>query len=240
MYIYKITNTITGKTYIGQTTKTVPNRVSQHKKDSKNGTTYLANAIRKYGWDMFEVDVICECESKEKLDEMECYYIKQYKMTTGVYNLTNGGATGTYGHKRPEMVGDLNPAKTPEARKKISDAIKGHKRPDLTKRTIERTKGKTYEELYGVDKASKIKESLSKSHKGKKMPPRTPEHTINLTLAKQKIIYEMISPSGEIIIHKNLAEFARKYGLNISSLMDLVRGKIKSGVHKGWRGRIIK
>lgn len=238
MYIYKITNNITKKVYIGQTTKTVSNRISQHKKESNYKSTYLANSIRKYGWSVFSVDILCECASKEELDRMECYYISLYKGTTGVYNLTKGGATGTYGKQRLDMNGDKNPAKSPEARKKISDAKKGCKRPDLVERNKSR-QGKTIDDLYGSDRANEIKDKQSKSHTGKKRGPRTEEHTDKIVLANQKITYEMVSPDGDVIIHKNMAKFARDYGLNASSLIQMVKGKRKSGTHKGWSGRVL-
>ncbi len=51
MIIYKITNIINGKCYIGQTTKTLNIRISKHLKCTfnENRKTYLYNSIRKYG-----------------------------------------------------------------------------------------------------------------------------------------------------------------------------------------------
>ena len=50
-YIYKITNLITNKSYIGETNRTVSIRWAQHKIRAKdvNNTEYLYNSIRKYG-----------------------------------------------------------------------------------------------------------------------------------------------------------------------------------------------
>lgn len=49
MLIYKATNKINGKIYIGQTHKSLEERKMCHKHDSKNIDTYFYRAIRKYG-----------------------------------------------------------------------------------------------------------------------------------------------------------------------------------------------
>lgn len=65
-YIYKITNKVNNKVYIGQTRYTVEFRWRQHQ--HKKDNTYFHNAIRKYGAQNFMVETLEEC-SIEKLDE---------------------------------------------------------------------------------------------------------------------------------------------------------------------------
>ena len=54
-YIYKITNLVNGKSYVGQTIRTIEERWKQHIKDSKGNKDdfYLHRAIRKYGKENF-------------------------------------------------------------------------------------------------------------------------------------------------------------------------------------------
>lgn len=87
-YIYKITNKVNGKSYIGQTRYTIEFRWRQHlhKKDN----TYFHNAIRKYGADNFIVEKLEECDI-EDLNEKEIYYIAKYNTFKAGYNLTIGG-----------------------------------------------------------------------------------------------------------------------------------------------------
>lgn len=87
-YIYKITNKVNGKSYIGQTRYTIEFRWRQHlhKKDN----TYFHNAIRKYGADNFIVEKLEECNI-EDLNEREIYYIAKYNTFKDGYNLTIGG-----------------------------------------------------------------------------------------------------------------------------------------------------
>lgn len=87
-FIYKITNKVNGKVYIGQTRYTVEFRWRQHlhKKDD----TYFHNALKKYGPDNFIVEILEECDV-EKLNEREIFYIAKYNSFEDGYNLTLGG-----------------------------------------------------------------------------------------------------------------------------------------------------
>ena len=87
-YIYKITNKVNGKSYIGQTRYTIEFRWRQHihKKDN----TYFHNAIKKYGVDNFIVEKLEKCNI-EDLNEREIYYIAKYNTFKDGYNLTIGG-----------------------------------------------------------------------------------------------------------------------------------------------------
>lgn len=89
-YIYRITNKVNGKSYIGQTRNTVEFKWRQHinAKDNK----YFHKAIRKYGVENFKIDTL-ECCNVEDLDSREIYYIAKYN-TFGEngYNLTKGGS----------------------------------------------------------------------------------------------------------------------------------------------------
>lgn len=92
-YIYKITNTINGKNYIGQTIKSIEKRFSQHKNNyTKPYFEHLAlyKAFRKYGIENFTFEPIEEIDN-EKLDEREIYWIKEYNSYYNGYNSTLGG-----------------------------------------------------------------------------------------------------------------------------------------------------
>ncbi|MCK5016092.1 MAG: GIY-YIG nuclease family protein, partial [Candidatus Peribacteraceae bacterium] len=84
MIIYKATNKVDGKSYIGQTTRSLQRRSYCHKLSSRNGsTTYFHNAIRKYGFDSFGWQVLETCDTKDQMDEMEHHYIIQYDTFCG-------------------------------------------------------------------------------------------------------------------------------------------------------------
>ena len=71
-YIYKVTNNINNKVYIGQTSTSIEKRWTQHKsaaRTAKNNKIIFYNAINKYGEDNFTIDVIYEvsCITKDEL-----------------------------------------------------------------------------------------------------------------------------------------------------------------------------
>ena len=86
--VYLITNLLDGKKYVGQTTRTLEERFSEH----AEAESLLGNAIRKYGEENFSHEVLAECETPEELDAQERFYIKKLdcKHPKG-YNNTDGG-----------------------------------------------------------------------------------------------------------------------------------------------------
>ncbi len=106
MIIYKITNNVNNKVYVGQTVQNPQKRISRHLHDVEYGsTTYFHNAIRKHGYNNFTHTIIDDtCQTKEDLDEMEFHYIKQYHShyTEYGYNMTYGGdGNSLYGSDNP-------------------------------------------------------------------------------------------------------------------------------------------
>lgn len=89
-YIYKITNIINGKIYIGQTTRNVEIRWKEHLR-SKDGCP-IHMAIQKYGVNNFKIETLEECND-ELLDKKEVEYIQKYQSYNGHigYNATKGG-----------------------------------------------------------------------------------------------------------------------------------------------------
>jgi group I intron endonuclease len=101
--IYKITNLINGKLYIGLSRNTAEHRFKGHLYSIKgNSKTYLSKAIRKYGVENFKVETICKCNKIESLKVLEKYYIKKFKSKyPNGYNLTDGG-DGVFGYHHTE------------------------------------------------------------------------------------------------------------------------------------------
>lgn len=99
MLVYKVTNLINGKVYVGQTIHSLEHRRSGHERDArcKTKTTVLFhNALLKYGYDNFKWEVLKECYSQDELDYYEDYYIKEFDTLNREkgYNLKSGGKLG--------------------------------------------------------------------------------------------------------------------------------------------------
>lgn len=150
MIIYKVTNIINGKIYIGQTKQRLPRRRTIHHNEAKSNrspNSAFHKAIRKYGKKAFEWEVLCECDSFDDMNEKEIFYIKEYDsyVKEHGYNMTYGG-DGTLGHKPSE-----------ETRKKMSESSFNKGKPGFfrdkkhTKESIEKSK------RYGVDNGNSKK-----------------------------------------------------------------------------------
>lgn len=91
-YIYKITNIINQKSYIGLTTRTVEERWQEHLRAMQNYKEKrpLYSALYKYGISNFTVETIEEINN-EQLEEREKYWIAYYDTYYNGYNATLGG-----------------------------------------------------------------------------------------------------------------------------------------------------
>lgn len=82
--IYKITNIINNKVYIGETTRTINARWRQHKARAKDSqyTEYLYRAIRKYGIENFTIEELTKCADEDRF-KIETEYITKYRSWVG-------------------------------------------------------------------------------------------------------------------------------------------------------------
>lgn len=111
-FIYKITNTESGKCYIGETKcKDPQERWRRHKETIKRGVgcPALRDAVNKYGIDKFTFEVIRECSLEERFD-LERQLIKEYNtQVPNGYNILPGGEGGGFLGKRhkPETIAKI-------------------------------------------------------------------------------------------------------------------------------------
>lgn len=95
MEVYRITNKVNGKQYIGQTTMTSKERFNGHCSLKSGTTSAVKSAIQKYGRENFSFIVLSECKSKEELDAAEIFWIDYYQTSAPIgYNLAKGGNGG--------------------------------------------------------------------------------------------------------------------------------------------------
>ena len=123
------------KQYIGQTTRTVEQRISEHKMSS-NKCRLLKNAVNKYK--NFEVETLLEIEN-DKLDHWERHYIKELNtISPNGYNLTDGGEGSIPCEETREKMRKSHANRVVHEywRQQISKGLMGHKHSDETKEKI--------------------------------------------------------------------------------------------------------
>ncbi len=177
MIVYKATNNVNGKMYIGQTVKTLEYRRKKHNKSVKEGNCpYFYRALLKYGKDNFKWEVICICPNVDILNEQEQYYIAFYNsMNERIgYNLTSGGlncvVSGRTKEKcRQASLGKNNPnygkKHSPEQIQKIKDnhvGFRGKKHSEKTKKLMSKSNVKY---MLGKKMPETIKKKISSKMK---------------------------------------------------------------------------
>ena len=147
MLIYKHTNKINNKAYIGKTIKTMEERLSEHVKSALSGSeTPFHKAIRKYGIDNFTSEILENNINENKLNLKEIYWIDKENTLCNIghgYNITKGGEGGdllTNNPRREEILknrpdnsGENHPnygkKLTDNHKLKMSKSLKGQKKP---------------------------------------------------------------------------------------------------------------
>jgi len=127
--IYKITNVINKKVYIGQTTKSPEFRFKRHIQNSNYfySRSKLSKAIKKYGKNNFKLEVLCTCFSLDELNYQEQQFIKHYNsITPNGYNLNSGGKHYTRTKEITNKIVQKNKGKkrSLEQKKNISESHK--------------------------------------------------------------------------------------------------------------------
>jgi group I intron endonuclease len=119
--VYKITNTVNDKVYIGYSSRGATDRWYQHCANAfkKSKRSRLYSAMRKYGQESFVVESIYE--GKDALHK-ENDYIVEYNSKENGYNMTDGGEANRLGIPNSE-----------EQKAKISASLKGRKKSPETR-----------------------------------------------------------------------------------------------------------
>ena len=205
MIIYKATNKINGKIYIGQTCSSIKIRIGEHRRASKlkKENSKFYNAIRKYGINNFVFELVEKCKTKEELNNKEVFYISLYDSYKLGYNSTLGG-DGVSGGEHHPLFGKKRP--------EFSESISGEKHPNF---------GNIGElsPRYGQKHTEETKRKITKSLIGNK---RGVDNTL----------YEFEHLKyGKIIATKY--EMKKKYNLEGKCIALLCRGE--RNTHKGWK-----
>jgi len=168
-YLYKITNLINGKSYIGQT-KNFKKRICQHKTCKSKTAIHLA--IIQYGSQNFSYDII-GTYGLDQIDEIEREFITKFNtIWPNGYNLTPGGIFFKNQHEETKRKisiknkGKKDPPFTEEHRRKISESQKGKKlSPEHIQMIRERSIGRKL--------SDETKKKISSAHMGKKLSQET-------------------------------------------------------------------
>ena len=162
--IYKVTNILNSKVYIGQTIRTLAHRKGQHKFRTQKGDRrdLFHTALLDEGFSTFTWEQIDTAENQAALDTKERKWITYYKSDNPQfgYNSKEGGSTGFHISE--------------EHKRKIGDAQRGEKNHNFGKKATEETRRKKSntmmgnKHLLGHRHSDKTLKKMRESHRGKK------------------------------------------------------------------------
>lgn len=232
--VYKITNKLNNKIYIGQTIQSIPERYPGLKLNNKRTCgSILYNAATKYGNENFELEVIYVSPFSKKseilndLNEKEQAYINFHQSNILGYNIQLGGG---------------NRKKTEEEKKRISISHSkkskpvylispsGEKTPIINLSEFAKSQNLNYRSIHNV---------ISKktySYKGWRLwKENLGEYSKEESIQKNKagsIKTYFLYQNENLIKVSNLSEYCKKENLNYSNMKALVQGRLKS--YKGY------
>lgn len=162
MIAYKATCSANGKGYVGITRRELAERWASHCYEARRGSKVpLHCAIRKYGAESFELQVVGRAESWAELCQIEIALIAEHGTRgKGGYNVTMGGDGGATLTGRPA---------SPEHRRKISEALTGKKKsPEHIAKIAAKKRGSRHsEEARAKISAALVGRKMTEEHRRK-------------------------------------------------------------------------
>jgi len=153
MIIYKVTNKINNKIYIGLTTYSLSHRKGQHYQDCKRINSKFCNALKKYNKEDFIWEIIENCSSIEDMINKEIEYIKKFDSIKKGYNLREGGEGGGKHSNESKIKSSLS-------KKGNKHPLFGKKRPKEWNEKMVKTRKNNGEPWFKKDTIEKISKSL--------------------------------------------------------------------------------
>jgi group I intron endonuclease len=159
IYIYCVRCLVNNKVYIGQTVKPSA-RWWQHRNDSINPKVPFHFAIKKYGAQNFEFEVIATCKGQDNANELETLLIAQYDsfISNNGYNATHGGMNAPKTEEWKKKLSDWHASLTPEEKAKRSE--------DLSQATLKQIADKGHP-AQGTKRTEEQKAKMSAIQKSK-------------------------------------------------------------------------
>ena len=244
MVVYLITDLTNGKQYVGQTTKTLKERLTRH----RSGDLYVDRALNAHGWKNVKVEILEECETYDELNRLEQEWIDVLETCRpSGYNLTEGGLGGPghklseeakrrisekkTGHKHSEAARKKMSAavtesmKNPDLRRRLSEANKGNKHTDKTRKKMSKTR-------QGKARDEETKEKIGESNTGKR---RTPEDRKKMSEACKG--HRGPHPVLNIetgVVYSSIKEAATAYNIPSTCIVNVCRGKLMTAAKYHW------
>lgn len=250
--VYKHTNKINGKVYIGITCQPVERRWRTDGSGYKKCVLFY-RAIQKYGWDAFAHEILCMGLCKEEAEEMEKTLILEYKANEQGYgyNIANGGSVKSVSEQTKEKISqsvkksyvkenhpNYGKRYSAEFKKKLSDAHKGKQcgvnHPNFGKAMPQAQKDK----ISATMKERKIQPSAEARAKGAKArvgAKNSDEWRAKIKQARSIPVARVSKDGIEIKIYASITDAAVDVNISGSNITSVCKGKRKYAGGYSWK-----
>jgi group I intron endonuclease len=222
--IYCLTSP-SGKKYIGQSWE-INIRFSDYKnlRYMVQKQPKIYNALKKYGPENFTYEIIDLCETQTEMDNKEIFYINiVYDSMNSGYNCLSGGSNGKH---------------SLETRLLMSKKHKNLKWSEKRRNSFNNSTYKFKISEWHLKKFHAGRDSCQPGMKNKKQSeyqknvvsvlfkekPKSESHREKLSKAKEKFIYKITSPNGDVYITTNLKKFCEEKNLNRGNMARVANG----------------
>jgi group I intron endonuclease len=233
MLIYKITNLVNGKIYIGQTIKTLDQRWKQHvcqvkyvkQKNNRKICRYLHTAISKYGINNFKIEMIDWTTNQTELNYKEWLLIHKFNsLAPNGYNLRAGGDSRVVSQDTKKLLSLKTAGK--------NNGMYGKKGSKKQKEWLNKFNSErivTQEMIENMKKAQQLRSKLglNKGFVGKKTPEQ-----VEKTVSKLRKKYIAVSPDGFVFRVDNIRAFCKQNNLSNRALRNAAQFNKK---YKEWK-----
>lgn len=172
-FIYKITNVLNGKIYVGKRTTDII-------EDGYLGSGIkINNSIKKYGREYFKREILEFCETKEELNEREIFWIKELNSRDKNigYNIAKGGDGGPY---------TLDGKAWNSGKKMSPEYCEKNRRGHIGKKASKETRAKMSESQKGKIISEEHKDILRQRMTGREVSQETKDKIRDINLGKKR------------------------------------------------------
>lgn len=229
-YIYKTTNTVNGKIYIGQ-----------RKSDVFLGTEYLGSgkylkcAIKHYGEDAFTVDMIDSADTKERLDELEIFYIQQYNATDHQigYNIALGAVGGDTYSNLSEEDKEVRNARQQATRRANNQKYVVIHRGDVDKRVVDYMLDEYLADGWELGRSEKFQAAITEGIRGTKQSDEWIKKRLDSTWNKSQEELELRRQKHSEAARIQMANTPKEERVQRARNANKFKGKKCTFVHRG-------
>lgn len=216
--IYKITNIINGKIYIGQTQETFLRRYWHHQwclRNNEHHNRKLQNAFNKYGDENFVFSIITVCD-KEELNDLEIKYIKENDSVNKGYNISEGGQETNITQYIPE-----------ETRKRIGEL---NRQRMLGSKLSEKTKQRMREASKHLSPSAENRKAISEYMKNRVVSDETKSKLRRANLGENSPVTKFTNndvKNIKLALQRNVTcrELARQYNCSYGAIQAIKTGR---------------